>query len=342
MPFRTFDPVNIPLVDPSQVGDARRSAVALAASLDFGDRLRAEVAIVVTEAATNLVRHATGGEVVFRSVHDRDDPAFEMLAIDRGPGIADLAESLRDGYSTGGTPGTGLGAIARLSRAFDAFTRPGTGTVLLARLGPEVAGPPRLPVGAVSLPKRGEEACGDQWHVEVAGDGRTRVLVADGLGHGLHAADASRLAVRIFRDHPDLGPAPMIDALHAGLRATRGAAVAVAELPAGDGEARFAGVGNVAGSILGVDGKGRSLVSHNGTAGAEVRRVQEFAYPWHPGDLLLMHTDGLASQWQLARYPGLRARHPAVVAGVLYRDFRRERDDVTVLAIGGADGTTRP
>ena len=306
--------------------------------LGFGDdaTVGPDLAGRATEAATNLARHATGGELVFRSVHDEVDPGFEMLAIDRGPGMADLAHSQRDGHSTSGTPGQGLGAIARLSQTFDAFTnRPG-GTVILSRVTPAAgSGRARLAVGVVCLPVAGEVACGDSWAVDPLADGRTRVVVADGLGHGLRAADASRLAVRVFRDRPQLGPADMVDAIHAGLRGTRGAAVAVVELPAGTGTAQFAGVGNVVATLVG-DGTSRGLVSHNGTAGVEARRVQAFAYPWAAGHLLLMHSDGLASQWQLSKYPGLRFHHPSVIAAVLYRDFRRVRDDVTVLAVGGA------
>ena len=338
----TPDPIALPLTEASQVGDARRSAVALAAAVGLDDRARADVALVVTEAATNLARHARGGELLFRSVHVGGDAGFEMLAVDRGPGMADLARSLVDGQSTAGTPGTGLGAIARRSDTFDVFTA-AAGTVLLSRLWPRPAVPPVraehgwLDVGVVCLPVRGEAACGDSWHAQAVPGGRTKVLVADGLGHGLLAAEASRLAVRLFRDHLHLDPVPMVRALHAGLRGTRGAAVAVADLPtASAGDVRFAGVGNVVATVSPADGgRTRSLVSHNGTAGVEARRVQEFAVPWLPGDLLLMHSDGLASRWQLSAYLGLRARRPSTIAAVLYRDFRRDRDDVTVLAVGG-------
>ena len=102
---------------------------------------------------------------------------------------------------------------------------------------------------------------------------------------------------------------------------------------------RFTGVGNIAGTLVAADGGTRSMVSQNGTVGAEVRRVQEFAYPFPAGTLLVMSSDGLATRWDLGQYPGLRRKHPSLVAGVLYRDHRRERDDVTVLAILG--GTWR-
>jgi hypothetical protein len=77
----------------------------------------------------------------------------------------------------------------------------------------------------------------------------------------------------------------------------------------------------------------RGLFTHNGTVGAQVRKVQEFEYAWPDGGLLVMHSDGLQTRWSMDPYPGLMARHPAVVAGVLYRDFQRGRDDATVLVL---------
>ncbi|HEX6078241.1 MAG TPA: serine/threonine protein kinase, partial [Methylomirabilota bacterium] len=79
-------------------------------------------------------------------------------------------------------------------------------------------------------------------------------------------------------------------------------------------------------------GEARHLVSSNGTAGHAAQRIKEFSYPWPAGALLIMHSDGLGSRWRLDRYPGLRERHPALVTGVLYRDWSRSGDDVTVVA----------
>ncbi len=70
------------------------------------------------------------------------------------------------------------------------------------------------------------------------------------------------------------------------------------------------------------------------------RKFQEFAYPFPKGATLVMHSDGLISRWTLDAYPGLAAHDPALVAGVLYRDFQRGRDDVTVLVARGAEGAS--
>ncbi len=154
--------------------------------------------------------------------------------------------------------------------------------------------------------------------------------MADGLGHGPAAEEAASIAVHLFRERPGASPEQLMDLLHAGMRGTRGAAVAVATIDRRNRQIRFAGVGNISAVLL-TGNTARSLVSHNGTIGHQMRKPQEFVYPWNPGTLLVMHSDGLASRWKLDRYPGLFRQDPALVAAILYRDHARRRDDVGVV-----------
>ncbi|MBW4494761.1 MAG: SpoIIE family protein phosphatase [Oscillatoria princeps RMCB-10] len=281
--------------------------------------------------ASNLVKHATTGELVLQSLHWDGSTGIEILALDRGPGMANVSRCLNDGFSTAGTAGTGLGAIRRLSDVFDIHSSAGTGTALLARLRSRPLSPPApdLEIGAVCLPKAGEQECGDAWAFS-RHQGRNLILVADGLGHGPAAAAASSEAARIFQQSAGLPLEEIAKAAHAALRPTRGAALAIAEVSPNLQAVRFVGVGNIAGAIVTAQGS-RSLVSYNGTIGYEITKIKEFVFPWPQNALLVMHSDGLATQWRLDRYAGLAAKHPSLIAGVLYRDFKRGRDDVTVL-----------
>jgi anti-sigma regulatory factor (Ser/Thr protein kinase) len=317
----------------SQVAEARRGAVAVAQSLGFGAEDAGRVAIVATELATNLIKHGMGGELLVGAFEDRTGQGVECLALDKGPGMADVAASLRDGHSTAGSAGTGLGAIARGSHVVDIYSRPGLGTAILVRLGqgrPATAKPSPEPLsGVVNLPIRGEEACGDAWCIKSHASG-FKLMVADGLGHGPIAAEAAHAAVRVFIAHHPQTPGVLIERMHDALRPTRGAAVAVADIDVGRSHVVFAGIGNIAGVVIAGE-ESRRMVSHNGTVGHIAKRVQEFTYPFEGSPLVVMCSDGLGTSWTLDRYPGLRLRHPALIAGVLYRDFNRGRDDVTVL-----------
>jgi anti-sigma regulatory factor (Ser/Thr protein kinase) len=319
--------------DSSRVGEARRRAVQLAIELGFNEVDTGRVAIVVTELATNLVRHARGGELLMQG----EDGTFEVISVDAGPGGHEIDAWLRDGYSTGGTQGTGLGAVRRQSDEFDVFSQPGRGTALVARLRPrgngllaERPGPADLELGVVCLPVRTEVVCGDGW-ARSRSPGLSTLLVVDGLGHGPGAAQAADLARGIFaRCAPEASPAAIMEALHAGLSGSRGAAAAVTQLQPAAGLLRFAGVGNISASLLSGTSN-QSLMSHNGTLGVATRRIQELEYALPPSWNLLMHSDGLVGRYQLQDYPGLGARHVSLVAAILYRDFYRGRDDVTVL-----------
>jgi hypothetical protein len=108
--------------------------------------------------------------------------------------------------------------------------------------------------------------------------------------------------------------------------------MAVADIRPAAGEVRFAGVGNIAGSIVSSGGT-KSMASHNGTVGHTMAKVQEFTYALPADGCVIMHSDGIMTRWRIEAYPGLAMRHPALIAGVLHRDFLRGRDDATVLAL---------
>jgi anti-sigma regulatory factor (Ser/Thr protein kinase) len=322
------------VADPSQVGAARRAATEMARGLGFDEPAIARLSLIVTEAGSNLVKHGRGGQLLVQVVDEGGQRQLEVVALDRGPGITNVTRSLEDGYSTAGSPGTGLGAVRRTASTFDIYSRQGAGTAVLARIvngrgAPGEARRRRIDVGGLCVAMPGEDACGDAWEEEPGGNGTT-VLVADGLGHGPGAAEAATASVRTFRSLRGRGPAIRLEAIHAALRSTRGAAVAIGEIDLDARVVRFAGLGNISARLV-RDGGVRHLVSHNGTAGHVARRIDEFTYPWAPDDHLVMHSDGLATQRDLDAYPGLMERHPSLVAAVLYRDFTRGRDDATVV-----------
>ena len=318
--------------DATGVGDARRRGIALARQLGFGETDAGRLALVVTETGSNLVKHAGGGELFLRALRRDGVAGVGVLALDRGPGIRNVGEALRDGFSTGGSPGTGLGAIARMASRFDLYSSAG-GSAVLAQIWPEsvTSAQEALEVGGINVPHPREEVSGDAWACR-ADENSATLMMADGLGHGIHAAEAASAAVASFLKRCAASPGEVLEQIHAALRATRGAAVAVAHLDLVRGALLFAGIGNVAGTIVS-GSQWRNLVSHHGTAGSRADRIREFSYPWNTGDLLVLHSDGLASRWDLDEYPGLTRRHPSLIAGLLYRDYRRPSDDTSVVVL---------
>jgi anti-sigma regulatory factor (Ser/Thr protein kinase) len=325
--------VLIQIDDRTQVGEARRAAVEMAEALGLSATQAGKVALAVTEAATNIVKHAGTGKILLAPLVRATAVGLEILALDRGPGISNVMASMRDGYSTAGSMGAGLGALSRVSPSFDLYSQTGQGTALRLEVW-QGAPPPaetELEVGAVCLPKTGEEVPGDGWLLEASGDYRT-IMVVDGLGHGPNAARAARAATEAFAAHPSATPAALMQICHGALTATRGAAGAAARVVPAKRHGSFAGVGNIACRVEMI-GERRQLVSHSGTLGHVMRRVQEFEFDFPAGALLILHSDGLTSRWSCEDYPGLLAKHAGLIAGVLYRDHNRGTDDVTVVVL---------
>lgn len=324
----------LPVPDESAAGDVRRFAQTAAEQLGFDETRAGEVSIVATELATNIVRHARDGAILARVVSSDEGGTLDLLAIDRGPGMRDVARCLEDGYSTraGGT-GTGLGAIRRLADTFDIHSALDLGSAVLARFGPTPSSSSMVAAG-LSLPYPGETACGDAWEIELNPE-TCSFAVIDGLGHGIDAARAAQEAIRVLMNPRRRPVEELLELSHAALRHTRGAAIAVAEVHAPSRHINYAGIGNIVGAISsGVDIK--RMVSLDGTIGHEIRHIRGFEYAMEPDQLLVMHSDGMKSQWRLDRYPGILRRDPFLIAGVLYRDYGKGSDDVTVVVARAA------
>lgn len=316
--------------DNSAVGRVRRAASGLATQLGFSEHRAGEVAIAATEMGTNLFRHAQNGAILLRVRREADRAAVELIAIDAGPGVPDLAALSADGVSTAGTLGIGLGAIERLATWFDSHSVPARGTAMIATFWPKDAPVARPSVAMLTRPMGGEAVCGDACAVR-RGDGVTSLILVDGLGHGPLAAAAAATTVRAFRDADrNLGPAALLRRFDGALRSTRGAAVSVAQLDRVAGTVAFAGIGNVVGWIDDGDRR-KGFVPTPGIVGANSRPAREFTMPVPPDALVVLHSDGLTAKWDLNAYPGVRTRDPHLAAAILLRDAGIRHDDASVI-----------
>lgn len=322
-----------PMGDPSRVGEARRFAARLAEEAGLDDTAAGRLALVVTELGNNLVRHATNGRLLIA----RHGSLVEVVSIDEGPGMPDAGRAMSDGFSTGGTPGTGLGAIRRLSDQFDLHSAPGEGTVAVSRVFAEGAADAgdMAPVAGIRVAAPGETACGDAWAAALDG-ARASLLLADGLGHGPAAAEASEAATEVFAQDPMAAPRTLIERAHVRLRPTRGAAVTCLAADTQQDAIRACGAGNVMARIVsGVSD--RTLLTQHGTVGVQIRRPEETVSPWPDHALIALYTDGIESRWPAERLLPVLARDPALAAAILIRDHCRGRDDATVVVLRRKD-----
>jgi len=315
--------------DPSATAACRGAALALASRLRFPATRADQLALAVTEAASNLHKHARQGSMLLRITREDDEPGIELVTIDAGPGLRDSSVALRDGHSTSGTLGIGLGAIRRLSDFYDLYSMPGHGTALVARFWPS----PRQSATALSAglvrPMTGETECGDIFGA-LETDGGVTGILCDGLGHGPLAAIAATEAVKAVLESPADEPAALVDRAHRRMNHTRGGAIGVVRV-AGQ-VVRFAGLGNIAAMILS-DRTRQSMISVPGIAGHQARTIRQFEYAAPAGAAIILHSDGISSRWTPEALPGLNARDPLIVAAALLAEAGTHRDDAGVLVL---------
>jgi len=314
--------------DASAVAACRQAVQNMAERLRFPAARIGQLALAVTEAASNLHKHAEQGSLLLCVNRDGPQPGIDLVTIDAGPGVRDVSAALRDGHSTAGTLGIGLGAIQRLADFADLYSRPGHGTSLVARfcVSPPVSQPRWA---GLIRPITGETECGDAYGV-VPADGAVTAVLCDGLGHGPLAAAAAAVGVAAVLDDPAGEPAALLERVHRRMSGTRGGAVGVVQV---SGQlARFAGLGNVAASIVS-DGQRKSMVSIPGIAGVQARTIRQFEYDVPPGSAVIVHSDGVSSRWEAAALPALEARDPLLIAAVLLAEAGVHRDDAGVLVL---------
>ena len=312
----------------ADIGAVRRRFATLAAAAGLDESRTSDAALIATELATNVRRHAGHGGALLGTTGGAGPRGVSIAAWDRGPGM-DVEACLRDGMSTAGTAGNGLGAVSRLASRWDAYAPRGRGTVVVAHVFPARQVPrPRFELGAVRLPYPGLEVSGDAWDVHVAGDAAT-LIVCDGLGHGDGAAEAARAVIAAFRERPGDAPAAILERAGRAARHTRGAAATVVRVDVAAREAVVAGVGNVTPWIAGA--VARQIVTQHGTLGHAMPRLREERHAFPSGATLAVASDGLKSRLELEAE--LLARDPLAAAVALWRDHNRGRDDATVVVL---------
>jgi anti-sigma regulatory factor (Ser/Thr protein kinase) len=314
--------------DPSAAAACRGAALALASRLQFPEARTHQLTLAVTEAASNLHKHASQGSMLLRIARDEGRPGIEMLTVDAGPGLRDAAAALRDGHSTAGTLGIGLGAIRRLADFCDLYSVPGHGTALVARFW-STPHPGAAPYAGLVRPITGETECGDVFGA-VETEGTLTGVLCDGLGHGPLAASAALEAVAAVLEDPAGEPGVLLERAHRRITRTRGGAVAVVQ--AAGRVVRFAGLGNIAGTIL-ADGTRKGMLSVPGIAGHQAHAIRQFEYTAPPGAAIILNSDGLSGRWEPASLPGLNSRDPLLIAAVLLATAGSRRDDAGVLVL---------
>lgn len=320
----------VAILDEASVALAREQVRAEAARVGLPPTELAKLVLVVSELGHNQLVHARGGVIAITEVERDGVVGLEVIAADRGDGIADPTRALRGGPSGSGSLGAGLAGVLGLADEVDFDVRLEDGTCIRARKFASSVRR-RRQLGILGRPHPGERCSGD--HAAFVRTATSLVLcVADGLGHGPDAREASDAAIRCFHDNAERDGDQILEACHHALTRTRGAAMAVARIHEPAGAFTCAGVGNVSTYVCGPGESHR----HEGSAfvvgiPSAARRPRVSHGSLASRDVLLMHSDGISSRATLDGRLDLLREHPIIVAHALLTEFARDDDDVLVL-----------
>ncbi len=312
----------------------RARLLSVAERIGFPELQRQNMALVASELASNIVKHADGRG--FIQVWAQPGPTLDVVALDYGPGIPDLHAAMADGYSTAQTLGKGLGSVARLSDRWDIFTREPNpppvrkwqGTAVLARFSHDAG--PIADAGVYSRSLADERYNGDRIFIfqdRVC----MRWLHADGLGSGEMAQEATApLGGALLTGESPLGVLRVADSQ---LRKTRGAVALAGELRYGKSTVEMAGVGDLHAHLIDLDDPDskEQLVFSPGTLGREYKQPKEQRTWFNSRGLVITASDGIRRNWDANTFPGLFFRDPQLVAYVLGNIMGRMSDDQSLL-----------
>jgi serine phosphatase RsbU (regulator of sigma subunit) len=175
----------------------------------------------------------------------------------------------------------------------------------------------------------GEKVSGDAHAVSWVGR-KCRIALVDGLGHGPQAALAAQSARSELAAQPELAPVEALRACHHALRRTRGAAISIVEVDPVSRQLIGAGVGNVDVHVRS-SGKQRRFTADRGIVGCSLPAVHQIELALDDDWLLVVHTDGVSTQFGLHVLPLCLRDGAQSVADEILRRWGRDSDDATVV-----------
>src|SRR5919197_698034 len=332
----------IPIALASDVHVARRAARAMTLAIGFDEKVSEEIVIVVSELASNLVKHARGGKLTLTPLNDGGRVGIQVESHDCGPGIADVEQAMADGFSTAGSLGCGLGTINRLMDQFDITSQRGAGarTAIVCtrwqRLDAPALTPCPLEFGMATRPYPTMPVNGDTFVIKLW-NASALVAVIDGLGHGQYAHRAAQAARQYVETHIEQPLEAIFRGVGRACRATRGVVMALVRFDFGEKAIRysFASVGDIEARVFGGPDRQQFIV-RRGILGGNAPNPRVTEHRWEPGTVMVLHSDGVTRHWGLADFPDLASESATMMAQRLLRALAKEHDDATVVVVRDA------
>jgi anti-sigma regulatory factor (Ser/Thr protein kinase) len=291
--------------------------------------------LIVAEMTSNLFKYAKDGEILMGVFGQGSSAYIELISIDNGPGMINPVKMMQDGMSTANTMGHGLGSIKRMSDTFDLYSLSGWGTIVLSRVynnAKDLNVPEKVVVRPIVVYKPGEITSGDGISIKKT-DKYLKLMLADGLGHGPEANKAINEAAAAFKVFPEYSPTETLRFVHANIKKTRGAVINILAYNYQTRLWSSTGIGNIATRLIG-PAIVKNQMSYNGIVGHNIpNTMNDQEYPAEQFNEVVLCSDGIKTRWDLAKYPMIQKKDPAVLGAAIYKDHARKTDDMSVVVI---------
>ncbi|MBC7912535.1 MAG: SpoIIE family protein phosphatase [Pyrinomonadaceae bacterium] len=319
--------------DRSYLAILKRDIHKIALEAGFSELKLAKLDIIVAEMTSNLVKYTDGGELLVCVSGEKNKEYLELICLDSGPGMADPDRMMMDGMSTSKTLGAGLGSMKRLSDFFQIYSIPKWGTILLCRMFKNEAPkdtPKQVVLRSLVVAMPGEKVSGDGGAYKLTAD-YFKLLVADGLGHGVEANLATAQACAAFKICPYHDPAEIIKFIHQSIKQTRGAVGTVAVYDFKSKIWSIAGVGNISTRMVSYQNV-RNIMSYNGIIGHNIPNTfQSQKISAQDFQQMVLCSDGVKNKWDITKYPRINNCDLSILAAALYKDNARRTDDMSIV-----------
>lgn len=321
---------------PAEVIAIRRISKELAKEIGFGESEQEEIVLVVSELASNIIKYAHRGVVTLTPLYLGEQQGLMIEATDKGPGFCEDT-ALKDGFSSSGTLGCGLGAVNRMMDEFDIHTnennQAGTRIVCKRWVRGKSYSSGKCPfeIGIVSRPKHGETFNGDSFVIK-HGNGQSLVAVIDGVGHGLLAHQAALAARHYIESHSD---SPFLDVFRGvdrACRSSRGVVMALATIDWTSMKLKFASVGNIEVKAYGAHEKFKFIV-RRGIIGKNAPNPVITENDWRLDYALAIHSDGLSTHWSWNDFSLHLDKSAQFLAEHMHRTLEKDNDDSTLIIV---------
>jgi len=315
----------------------RRLAKVVSKKAGFTEIQQEEIILVVSELATNIIKHATRGIITVELISDSVRNGIAVKSQDNGPGF-DPAVALADGFSTTKSLGRGLGVINRFVDELDILTPQQNNheTAISCKkwLQSDIATPKphnvrALDIGVVSKPKPGQELNGDAFFIKNTETG-TVIALIDGLGHGYPAFNAA--AKQYIQSHLDQSLDSLFEGVDRACLGTNGVVMSLAHFDRVQGKIIFAGVGNISAKLVGGTEK-HDLLAKRGILGRHPPAIKQTEVYWHQHLGLVMHSDGLSYKWYWKDFSFFFDKSAQFIAEHMHRTLLMHNDDASLIFV---------